>query len=49
VRDHVGLLLATALIADAALSWWLFGPYLGLMIAAIGWGATVIAFKKMRL
>ena len=49
MRDHIGLLLAAALIGDAALSWWLFGPYLGLMIAAIGWGATVVAFKKMRL
>jgi hypothetical protein len=49
VRDHIGLLLAAALIADAALSWWLFGPYLGLLIAAVGWGATVIAFRKMRL
>jgi hypothetical protein len=49
VRDHIGLLLAAALIVDAAISWWLFGPYLGLLFAAIGWGAMVIAFKKMRL
>ena len=49
MRDPTGLLLAAALIADAALCWWLFGPYLGLLIAAVGWGATVIAFRKMRL
>jgi len=49
VREHLGLLLAIALVADAALSWWLFGPYLGLAIAALGWGATVIALRKMRL
>jgi hypothetical protein len=49
VREHLGLLLGIALVADAAISWWLFGPYLGLAIAAVGWGATVLAFRKMRL
>jgi hypothetical protein len=49
VREPAGLLLAVALVVDGALSWWLFGPVLGLAIAAVGWGATVVAFKKMRL
>lgn len=48
MRDPVGLLLAIALVADGALSWWLFGPWLGLLIAAAGWGATLVAVRRMR-
>jgi hypothetical protein len=48
MRDAVGPLLALALVLDGALSWWLFGPWLGLAIAALGWGATVVAVRRMK-